>query len=164
MIAYIVATCAKGTVYRLPSLVVKAGLLQEHARALDLLAAQRAQKVRDEPVHELEIRRESRRVLLRVVQNFLAVALRVHRGASPAVDEDELRTQDEALPLHVGAHRHHAATAEAVVLLDVALDVAGPRVRGEEHGAGHDERILEFLSDAFPVRGVGEDALVGLEI
>src|SRR5438093_6901195 len=103
MIAYIVGTCAKDSLYnrsrsrvkiyarsaavlRLPiewtspSPVSRIGqcpyrgraLLQEHAGAADLLAAQRAEKIGHDAVHQLEIGRERRRVLLRVVQNLLA--------------------------------------------------------------------------------------------
>ena len=78
-----------------------------------LLSALR--KFGHQAVHQLEVRRQRRRVLLRVVENLFAVALRVHRRAGAAVDEDELRPQDEAFALHVGARRDDAAAAEAVV-------------------------------------------------
>src|SRR5262245_9574631 len=101
MIAYIVGTCAKGIVYNRSRSVVKgyvkkraAGfLLEEDARPFDLLAAQRAEEVRYEPIHQLEIGGQRRRVLLSVVENLLAIALGVHRRARPAVDEDELRAE-----------------------------------------------------------------------
>src|ERR1041384_1230374 len=95
---------------------------QQHAGPFDLLAAERAEEVRDQAVHQLEIRRQGGRVLLRVVEDFLAVALRIDGRAAAAVDEDELRLQDKALALHVGAHGNHPAPAEAVVDLCVALD------------------------------------------
>src|SRR5437867_100043 len=45
-----------------------AALLQQDASAADLLAAERAEEVGDEPVHELEIRGQRRRILLRVIE------------------------------------------------------------------------------------------------
>ena len=47
-----------------------------------------------------------------------------------AVDEDEPRPEDEALALHVGAHRHHAAAAERVVDFLLALDDAASAACG----------------------------------
>src|SRR5215471_19487045 len=82
-------------------------LLQQDPGAADLLAAERAEEVRHQPVHQLEVRRQRRRVLLRVVQDLFPIALRVQRRAGAAVDEDELGPQDEALALHVGADRTH---------------------------------------------------------
>src|SRR5437899_12040701 len=105
-------------------------LLQEHAGAADLLAAERAEEVGDEPVHELEIRRQRRRILLRVVQDLFPVTLRVHRRAGAAVDEYEFRAEDEALPFHVGADRPDASAAEVVVNLLVALHESGARAIG----------------------------------
>src|SRR5262249_60722539 len=84
--------------------------------------------------------------------------------AGAAVDEDELRPEDETLALHVGAHRHDAPAAETVEGLLIALHEAGRRAVGEEHRAGDDQGILEFLADPLPVRGVGEQPLVRLEI
>src|SRR5207248_19537 len=129
-----------------------------------LLAAERAEEVRDQAVHQLEIRRQRRRILLRVVEDLLAIALRVHRRAGAAVDEDELRPENEAFALHVHPCRNHAAAAEAVERFLIALDEPRRRAVGEEDRAGDDERILIFLADAFPVRSVGEEALVRLEI
>src|SRR5262245_58019474 len=139
-------------------------LFQQHSRALDLLAAQRAEEVRHEPVHQLEVRRQRRRILLRVVEDLFTIALGVQRRAGTPVDEDELRPQDETFALHVGAHGHHAAALKAVVDLLIALHVSRARVRREEHRAGDDQRILKFFADALPVRGVREEALVRLEI
>src|SRR5262245_10111229 len=48
-------------------------LLEEDARALDFLRTERAQEVRYEPVHELEVRRQGGGVRLRVVENLFAV-------------------------------------------------------------------------------------------
>src|SRR5437868_2030051 len=76
-------------------------LLQQHPGAADLLAAQRAEEVWHQAIHQLEIRGQRRRVLLSVVENFFPVAFRVHRRAGAAVDEHELGPQDEALALHV---------------------------------------------------------------
>src|SRR5262249_30991849 len=104
------------------------------------------------------------RVLLSVVENLFPVTLRVHRRAGSTIDEDELRAEDEALALHVRANGHDAAATEAVEDFLVALDEPGRRSIREEHRAGHDERVLVFLADALPVRGVGEQPLVGLEI
>src|SRR4029077_10882483 len=84
-------------------------LFHEDPRSLDLLAAEGAQEAGHQAVHQLEIRREGRGGLLRAVENLFLVALRVDRRPSPAIDEDELRLQDEALALHVGADRHDAA-------------------------------------------------------
>src|SRR5437016_14656870 len=101
MIAYIVGTCAKGDSVAPNRLACKelrgSVLLQEAACPLDLLAAERAQEVGHEPIHQLEIGRERRRVLLRVVQDFFAVAFRIHCRAGASVDENELRPQDETL-------------------------------------------------------------------
>src|SRR3954454_8286461 len=129
MIAYIIATCAKGKVYYRTRSGVKSyphnpSLLEQNSRAANLLAAERAQKIRDQPVHQLEVRRQRRRVLLRVVENLLAVALRVHRRACPAIDEHELRTKDEALALHVLTDGTHDAAAETVVGFLIALHEA----------------------------------------
>src|SRR2546423_8348811 len=88
-------------------------LFQENARAFDLLRAQRAEKIRNEAVHQLEVRRQRRWVLLRVVENLFAIALRVHRRAGAAVDEHELRAQDEAFALLISPCRHDAAAADA---------------------------------------------------
>src|SRR6476660_2846738 len=85
------------------------GLFHEDPRALNLLAAQGAQEAGHEPIHELEVRGQRRRGLLRAVEHFFLVAFRVDRCARAAIDEDELRLQDEAFALHVGAHWHHAA-------------------------------------------------------
>src|SRR5204862_7071981 len=79
----------------------RAVLLEKDPGAFDLLAAEGAEEIRDDAVHQLEVRRQRRRVLLRVVEDLLAVRLRIHRRARAAVDEDELRTEDEALPLLV---------------------------------------------------------------
>src|SRR5207302_8783522 len=86
----------------------RVSLLQEDARSADLLAAERAEEVRDQAVHQLEIRRQRRRILLRVVEDLLAIAFRVHRRARAAVDEDELRPKNEAFALHVHPCRNHA--------------------------------------------------------
>src|SRR5579872_4826277 len=83
---------------------MRTALPEQHAGAVHLLAAERAQEVRYEAIHQLEVRRERRRVLLRVVEHFLAVALGIHRRARAAVDEDELRAEDEALALLIRAH------------------------------------------------------------
>src|SRR5207302_1013292 len=126
MIAYIIGTCAKGIVYYRTRSGVKiyprsSSLFEQHACAADFLAAERTQEVRHQPVHQLEVRRQRRRVLLRVVKDLLAVALRVHRRAGSAVDEDELRPQDKAFALHVLAHGAHDPPAETVVRLLIAL-------------------------------------------
>src|SRR3954468_16434889 len=90
-------------------------LLQEHPGPADLLTAERAQEVRHQAVHQLEVGGQRRRVLLGVVQDLLAVTLGVHRRAGTAVDEHELRSQDEALALHVLTHGTDDTAAEAVV-------------------------------------------------
>ena len=87
------------------------GLPQEDAGAADLLAAERAEEVRDQPIHQLEVGRQRRRVLLRVVKDLFPIRFGVHRDAGSAIDEDEFGPEDEALSLHVGAHRNDAATA-----------------------------------------------------
>src|SRR6185503_451468 len=96
-------------------------LLQQDARAFDLLAAQRAEEGRDEAIHQLEVRRQSRRGLVRVVQNLLAEALRMQCRAAAAIDKDETAIEAESLALHVGSNRHHAAAAKRVVDLLLAL-------------------------------------------
>src|SRR5689334_198519 len=66
---------AKPLVYRPTCLIVntypKNGwrLFEKDARALDLLAAQRAQEVRHQPIHQLEVGRQRRRVLLSRVED-----------------------------------------------------------------------------------------------
>ena len=47
-------------------------------------------KRRNDLVHQLEIGRQRRRVLLRVVEDLLVQRLGVQRRAGAAVDEDEL--------------------------------------------------------------------------
>src|SRR6187397_1693096 len=89
-------------------------LLHEDPRALDLLAAQGAQEAGHEPIHELEVRGQRRRGLLRAVEHFFLVTFRVDRGARAAIDEDELRLEDEAFALHISADWHHAAAAHLV--------------------------------------------------
>src|SRR6185295_14980227 len=135
------------------------GLFHENPRALDLLAAQGAQKAGHQAVHQLEIRGEGGRGLLRAVEDLFLVALRVDRGPGPAVDEDELRLQDEALALHVGADRHYPTAAYLVDHFLLALHEPRARVRGEQHRAGDDEGVLVFLADLLPEVDVGEDAL-----
>src|SRR5207237_5638449 len=93
-----------------------------------------------------------------------AVALGVHGRAGAAVDEHEFWPEDESLALHVGAHRHHASTAELVERFLIALDEAGRRAADEQHGPGDDERVLEFFANPFPVRRVREEPFVRLEI
>ena len=99
-----------------------------------------------------------------LVEPLFLVALLVQHGAAAAVDEHELRAQDVALALHVDAHRHYRAAAELVVHLALCADDARARVGPEDDGAGHDQRLLEFLADLLPVGGVGKQRLVRLEI
>src|SRR5262249_1290512 len=90
-------------------------LLHANARPLALLGAQRTEEVGHDAVHQLEVRRQRGRFLLRVVEHFLPASLRVDRRARAAVDEDELRLQHEALAFHVDALRDDAAAAKAIV-------------------------------------------------
>src|SRR4051794_11257323 len=116
MIAYMIVTCAKGIVYTgsrgLAKVSGGGGLLEQDAGPLDLLAAERAQEVRHEAVHQLEIGRKRGRILLRVVEDLFPVALRVHGCTGPAVNEDELRAQHEPFALHVRAGGDDATPAE----------------------------------------------------
>ena len=129
------------------------------ARSPDLLAAQRAQEARA-PAGP------SARNTTTGPACSAAGCRGPPRGTSPsssvvagaAVDEDELRPQDEALALHVGAHRHDAAAAERVERFLLALHEARLRVRREQHRAGDDQRVLVLLADLLPVVDVGEDA------
>src|SRR5215471_3876294 len=91
------------------------GLLQQDSGAFDLLGAERAEEVGDDAVHQLEIRGERGGLVLRVIERFFTARQRGNRRSGAAVDEDELRTQHEALALHVDARRDDAASAEAVV-------------------------------------------------
>src|SRR5690349_19225084 len=72
-------------------------LLQKNPGALDLLAAQRAQKARDHLVHQLEIGRQRRRRLVGVVQSLFGKPFGVQDRARAAVDEHEFRPEHEAL-------------------------------------------------------------------
>ena len=82
--------------------------------------------------------------------------LRVHRRARAAVDEHELRPQDEAFAVHVGTHGDDTMATVRVDHLLLARDHARSRVRREQDGARHDERILVFLADLLPVGRVRE--------
>src|SRR6185503_10548033 len=104
-------------------------LLQKNPRSLDFLAAERAQEARNQPVHQLEIRRERRGALVRVVEHLFPEVLGMHHRAGAAVDEDELRLQDVTLALHVGADRDDAAAAERVVHLFFTLHDARALMR-----------------------------------
>src|SRR4051812_38310947 len=105
MIAYIIGTCAKGIVYYRTYTAVKscwscrlpARLLEQDSSAANFLAAECAEKIGNQAVHQLEIGRQRRRILLRVVEDLLAIAFGVHRCAGAAVDEHELRPEDEPL-------------------------------------------------------------------
>src|SRR5262245_11329275 len=143
--------------------MTRLALLQENARAADLLAAQRAEEAGDQSVHQLEVRRQRGCRLLRRIKDLFLVLLAVERRAGASVDEDELRRQQEAFPVDVVALRDDAAAAERVELLDVARDPAGALLRREQDRAGDDQRVLILLADAPPVRGVGEEPFVGLE-
>src|SRR4030095_13880548 len=139
-------------------------LLEKNARALDFLAAQGAQEARNQAIHQLEIRRQCRRRLVRVVEDLLVEAFRVQRGAAAAVDEDEAPVEAETLALLIRANRHDPAAAERIVDFLFALDDLIALQRREEHGAGHDERLLIFLPDPLPVLDVREDVLVRLQV
>src|SRR6185369_13859247 len=139
-------------------------LLEKDAGALDLLAAQGAEEARNQAIHQLEIRRQRRRRLVRVIEDLLVEALRVQRGATAAVDEDEAAVEAEALALLIRANRHHTATAEGVVDLLLALDDLIALQRREEHSASHDEWLLILLADPLPVLDVREDVLVRVKV
>src|SRR5262245_43938711 len=79
--------------------LAEAELLQQDAGALDLLAAQRAEEARNQPVHQLEVRRQRRRGVVGGVEHLFAEALGVERGARAAVDEDETAGKRKALAL-----------------------------------------------------------------
>src|SRR6185503_7176780 len=139
-------------------------LLQEDPGALDFLAAQGAQETRNQAIHQLEIRRQRRRRLVRVVEDLLVEAFRVQRRAAAAVDEDEPAVEAETLALLIRANRHDPAAAERIVDFLFALDDLVALQRREEYGAGHDERLLIFLTDPLPVLDVREDVLVRLQV
>ena len=103
-------------------------------------------------------------MLIGVVEDLFTERLAVQGLAGPAVNEDEGWPQDKALALHVGAHRHDDAAAEGVVRFLFALDEAGSLLRREQHGAGHDQRLLIFLTDPLPVGDVRKNVLVGFEV
>ena len=63
---------------------------QEDARPLDLLAAEGAEEIGRDAIHQLEVRGERGHVLLCRVEHFFLVRLGVERGAGVAVDEDGL--------------------------------------------------------------------------
>src|SRR5688572_33043675 len=82
------------------------GLSEEDPRAADLLGRDDAQEVRDEPVHELEIRRERRDLLFLAVEDLFRELLLVEALPGASVDEVELGGEAEALALEIaiGAH------------------------------------------------------------
>ena len=143
---------------------LKRSLLEQDSGPADLLGAQRAQERGHDPVHELEVGRQRGDALLRVVEDLFVERIGVEDGAGAAVDENEPRLQDEALALHVGADRDHAAAAERIVDFAVLHHEAVVLMRREEDGAGDDQRRLVFLAQLLPVGDVGEQLFVGFEI
>ena len=85
------------------------------------------------------------------------------RGPAPTVDEDETAVETELSAL-IRAHVHDTTTTERVVDFLFALDDLIALQRGEQDGAGHDQRLLVLLADTLPILDVREDVLVGLEI
>src|SRR5687768_14007314 len=96
-------------------------LIEQDARALDLLAAERGEEVRDQLVHQLEVRRQRRRLAVGVVEDRLGEPLRVQRRSGTAVDEDEPAAEPEALAFNEAAFGNRAAPAERVEHLLLAL-------------------------------------------
>src|SRR4249920_2212180 len=141
-----------------------AGLLEEDAGSADFLRAQGVQEARDQLVHQLEVRRKRRGVLLSVVEHLLVERFGVERGSRTAIDENELRSEDEAFTLLERADRDDAPAAELVVDFTLRHHEAGVLRRREKNGARDDQRVLVFLTELLPERRVGEDALVLLEI
>ena len=124
----------------------------------------RAQEARNQPVHQLEVGGQRRRLLLGRIEDFLVEPVGIEHGAGAAVDEDEPRLDDEALALHVNAVGLDDAAAERIDDLAVGGDETRRlRVR-EQHGPGHDQRVLMLLAELFPELGVLEDGLIALEI
>src|SRR6185369_159646 len=125
-------------------------LFEKDARPFDLLAAQRAEEARDQPVHQLEVRRKRRRALVGVIKHFFPEILRVHHRAGAAVNENEFWLQDVPLALHVGAHGNDAPAAERVIHLFFALHDARTLVWREHDRAGDDQRTLILFTDFLP--------------
>src|SRR5512145_1063197 len=140
------------------------GLFQEDSGAADFLSAERVEEARNELVHQLEVRGERGGVLLRAVEDLFPELLGIERRSGAAVDEDELGGQNEAFALHVGPHGRHAAAAELIVEFAVLDDEAVLLVRGEEHRARDDQRVLMLLADALPELDVRENPLILFQI
>src|SRR5688500_11814548 len=66
-------------------------LAEEDAGAADLLGRDHAQEVRQQPVHELEVGRQGRDLLLLAVEDFFRELLLVQGLPGAAVHEHELR-------------------------------------------------------------------------
>src|SRR6186997_444903 len=76
-------------------------LFDQHPGSSYALRAEGAQEARDDLVHQLEVGRQRRRVVVLVVEPFFAQCFRINLRARAAVNEDEFLLQDEALALHV---------------------------------------------------------------
>src|SRR5574340_1560587 len=81
-------------------------LAQEDARAADLLGRDHAQEIGQEPVHQLEVRRQREDALLLRVQDLLGEALLVQEETGLGVDEIEVRPSPLSAPVLPG--RDHA--------------------------------------------------------
>src|SRR5438105_11204126 len=104
-------------------------LLEQYARAANLLCAQRAQEARHDAVHQLEICRQSWDALLLRIENLFAIALGMQNGAAAAVDEHEPRLQDKALAFLICTHGDDAPAAERIVDLSIRHHETGVLLR-----------------------------------
>src|SRR5262249_34000121 len=112
-------------------------LSQQDTRAADPLRRDHPEEVRQQPVHQLEIRRERRDLLLLAVQHFFGELLLVQQLARAAVDEVEVGGQAEALAFEIavapqqpravgaGVAHHPLLGLEARAVLDLEAHAAG---------------------------------------
>src|SRR6188472_3384625 len=124
-------------------------LFEENPRAPDLLRTERVQEARQQAVHQLEVGRERRRVLVLRIEALLVEALAVEHLAGAAVDEHELRRERVAFQVAVGAGFLVTRDALRVDERGRLVDHAALFDFGEQHRAGDDQRHPELGPDFF---------------
>src|SRR5207244_3856164 len=129
------------------------------AGAPDLLGRDHPQEIREEPVHELEIRRERRHLLILAVEDLFRELLLVQGLARAAVDEVELGVQAEALALEVAVAAHEARAVELVPYHPLLGLESGAVLRVEAHAPGDDEGVLVLLAHLAPELAVLQHAV-----
>src|SRR6185503_5474634 len=90
------------------------GLFEQHSGATDLLTAEGGKEIRDQAVHELEVRRQRGHVLRRGIEHLFPMRLGMHRRPGAAVDEHELRTKHVAFAIHELTLVIHLPPSESV--------------------------------------------------